>query len=370
MILILPIFIIGYPLFIIWFFYTKIYITIFTYILNINILNFIETSKFWFPFIQSLVSALIFWIVFSYYPERKRKKQLRPIIELDIYSINNELFALFDLLFRINLHSASLFQEDIHSGKLKKEDFQIALQNKCLNDTYKFEQAYFSIGENILSRYKNIEKLIDKIANLNQYADTEELLLLEQIRTNIKMYNLNEKSINEKAVSVINSQQNLGYMHQQMFELYNLYKNLQRLIFIKSKYENRNILLHKIQYLFYSDQYTECKKVIKNGKNKYESTINLLEYYDLLCDYNLSKLDYKKVEYILNKKYYNGSLVSIRSFLIELINDKEFYSLLKKLYSQEEIEHLNKILTDERNQKEAFIKINESILNFFKNKYK
>lgn len=365
-------------MFIVWFLYSKIYITIFTYILNIDILNFIETSKFWFPFIQSLVSALIFWIVFSYYPEKKRKKQLRPIIELDIYSVNNELFALFDLLFTINLHSASLFQKDIHSGKLKKEDFQIALQNKCLNDTYKYppeiEQAYFSVGENILSRYKNIEKLIDKITNLNQYADTEELLLLEQIRSNIKMYNLTEKSINENAVSVINGQQmkavisNLGYMHQQMFELYNLYKNLQRLIFIKSKYENRNILLHKIQYLFYSDQYIECKKVIKNGKNKYESTIDLLEYYDLLCDYNLSKLDYKKVEYILNKKYYNGSLVSIRSFLIELINDKKFYSLLKKLYRQEEIEHLNKILTDERNQKEAFIKINESILNFFRNK--
>lgn len=57
-----------------------------------------------------------------------------------------------------------------------------------------------------------------------------------------------------------------------------------------------------------------------------------MNYYNLLCDYKLSKLDYKKVEIILNKKYYNGSLVSLRSFFKELINDKQFYTILKNIF--------------------------------------
>lgn len=54
------------------------------------------------------------------------------------------------------------------------------------------------------------------------------------------MYNLNEKNINENAIYEVNDKQmkavvsNLGYMHQQIFELYNLYKALQKLIFYKS----------------------------------------------------------------------------------------------------------------------------------------
>ncbi len=337
--------------------------------------DFIETSKFWFPLILSIISALIFWIVFSYYPIKKREKRLRPIIELDIYSVQHELFALFDLIFKINLHSASLFQEDIHSGKLEKEDFLIALQNKCLNDTYKYPleiaPVYLSIGANILSRYDNIENLIGKITNLNQYVYSEELLLLEQIRTNIKMYNLNEKNINENAIYEVNDKQmkavvsNLGYMHQQIFELYNLYKALQKLIFIKTKYENRNIFLHKIQYLFYTEQFKKCKRIIKSGKNKFENTIELMDHYNLLCDYKLSKLDYKKVEIILNKKYYNGSLVSSRSFFKELINDKQFYTILKKIYSEVEIERLHNVLNHEKSQKEAFLKMNKNIKSFF-----
>ena len=44
--------------------------------------------------------------------------------------------------------------------------------------------------KHLVLEYENIERLIDKITNLNQYVYGEELLLLEQIRTNIKMYNL------------------------------------------------------------------------------------------------------------------------------------------------------------------------------------
>lgn len=340
-------------------------------------IQFISSSKFIFPLILSLFSALIFWLVFSYYPTKKRRKQLRPIVEYDIYCVNQGLFSIFDSLFRFNHHSASLFQTDIHSGKLTKKDFYIALQNKCMNETYMYPneiaQAYLIMGEVLLYRYNQLNETIDKIMNLNEYAYTEELLLLEQIRKNIKTYSLSEKSIKKNAGSVINGREykgvvsNLAYMHRTIYELYNLYKSLQEIIFIKSSYQNRNILIHKVQFLYYSERFIECKSVINKNNNKYENT-ELLEHYDILCDYKLKKLDYDKVEKVLKKKHYEGSLVSGREFIGEIIDDSKVLEIVRKHYEESEVNKMFEVLKDEKNTRNVFIESNKLIAKFFEEK--
>lgn len=340
-----------------------------------DVQSFINESKFWFPLLHSLLSAFIFWIVFSVYPQKKRKNQIRPIVEYDLYSIQNGLFSIFDLLFRMNMHSPSQFQAEIRSGKLVKRDFYIALQSKCLNETYLYpdqiKKSYLIIGEELLSRYESIYKLIDKVTNYNEYATTDELLLLEQIRTNLQTYSLNEKSILRSSTAIIGGQKlqavvsNLGYMYQSMYDLYMLYMELQKIIFLQAKYQNRDLLIHKVQFLYYSGQYKKCQKAIKRWMNDYPDTESLMSYYGLLCDFKLKKTNYDKVKSVLEKKYYNGSLVSSRDLLKELLADETVNSLIESLYPKEEIDSMQQVMKTEEMQKKEFLDMNNAIANFF-----
>ena len=337
--------------------------------------DFIVNSKVLFPLLRSLISAYIFWMVFSYYPTYKKKKKLRPIIEYDIYSINYGLFQIFETVFRHQDFSVSYYQSQIRSGKLKEEDFNIALQNKCLNKTYLYPKevasSYLVIGESLVEQYKKIEELIDKVMNLNEYASSDELILLEQVRKLLKTYSLNEKDVNKSAINIINGQalspvvSNLGYMRKNMYELYLLYQELQKMIFIDSSYMNRNILINKVQFLYYSGKFKNCKKVIKKGRGKYENTISLFDFYELLCDFKLGKIDYKKVEKVLGKRYYNGSLVSSRSFIKVLKDDPIIFKLIKKYYSEKEVKDCFDTIEKEDKQKDLFLMQNIEISKFF-----
>ena len=314
-------------------------------------------------------------MVFSYYPSHKKKKKLRPIIEYDIYSINSGLFRIFDMVFRYRKNSPSYYQSKIHSGKLKEKDFYIALQNKCLNKTYLYPKEiasnYLVIGESLVEQYINIEALIDKILNLNEYAHPDELILLEQIRKQLKTYSLSEKRVNKSAIDIINGQEhsavvsNLGYMRKNMYELYLLYQEIQKIIFLHSKYMNRNIIINKIQFLYYSDNFKDCKKVIKQGRGKYESTTSLFDYYELLCDFRLKKTDYRKVEKVLAKRYYDGSLVSSRAFIKVLKEDPKIFKLIEKFYSEKEINYCLETIEQEDKQKDLFLEQNIEISKFF-----
>lgn len=313
----------------------------------------------------SLVSACIFWYITVYSPDKKRRKQLRPIIEHDIYSVNQKLFQIFNLIFSI--HN----QDKIHSGKLKKKDFYITLQNKCLNETYlypkKISENYIVIGHSLAVIFEDTEELIDKILNLNKYASTDELILLEQIRKKLKTYRIDEKSVNNSAISksgypVVS---NLGYMHQNMFKLYNLYQDIQKIIFMCSEYEYREILLHKVQYLYYSDDFKGCKKAIKKGRDKYNNTSSFLDSYDILCDYNLKKNNYQKIDKYFKKRYHNGSLVSSRSFVKVLKNDLIIEKIITKYYSDNEIKYCMDTIDKESKLNDKVLKVNIQIADYF-----
>ncbi|AWY01205.1 hypothetical protein A8139_15475 [Marinomonas primoryensis] len=93
------------------------------------------------PILLSVVAAIVFWLVFSYLPERKRRKKLRPIVELALFDAYKKLFSLFDLVMRHSSHSPSFFQSKIRAGNLSEEDIQLGLQNKCLNESYLYDPA-------------------------------------------------------------------------------------------------------------------------------------------------------------------------------------------------------------------------------------
>lgn len=146
--------------------------------------------------IQSIIAAVIFWIAFSLLPEKRRLKKLRPKLEFDIYEIYRSIFFIFDCIMRFNSHSPSTFQKLIKGGKLGIEEIELGLQNKCMNESYLYDEKInallMPIGQELFERFEEIDKSVEKVFSFSNYLSTSEILLLEKIRKKLEVYNLKD----------------------------------------------------------------------------------------------------------------------------------------------------------------------------------
>lgn len=274
-------------------------------------------------------------------------------------------------------NSPSNYQNTIRSGFLIQTDIKLGLQNKCLNESYLFDsninQHLMLIGEKIFECSNNIDQLVNKVLNLSQYATADEIILLEKIRQEVRKYDFSEKAIQKSAVTVINAQKLyplvpvLYYRKNNFYDLYQLYIELQNIIFEKYSYFERNIYLFKIQFLYYSKQYSKCQTYINKHKKDFEKDLTFYKGYYSLCEYQLGN---KKEFYTLIKKCYknrpyNGSLVSSRGTLKYFIKDEKVIEILAQYHSQDEINTLKTTIEQENKIHEQFIMTNKSLLEYF-----
>ncbi|MDD3773560.1 MAG: hypothetical protein PHC38_13030 [Weeksellaceae bacterium] len=330
--------------------------------------------EFLYPISLSVIAAIIFWFAFSYFPEHSRKKRIRVKLDLEIYQVYTEIFSLFDTVFRKNNHSPSDYQSQIRGEKLNRRDIEIGLQNKCLNETYfyypEIQHALLPIGKSLYNNIQKIDRIIDRLFNFGMYLHSEEILLFENIRNKLNTYDL--ENYERNAISVIGGMQlkpvnpSLSYMTNNFNELYDLYKQLQKLVF-QNKLENRNIFVSKVQYHFYNGQYEETIKLIKNNSHKYSKDENFLNWYIFQSLYNLKRLpeSYKLIESLFEKK---AHLVSSRNSLKEYLNDKTIQELLNKYYSEKDLSELNKVIKKEELIEKAFIDNAKSLEDFYAKK--
>ena len=325
--------------------------------------------------ILSLISACIFWIFFSYWPEKKRSNKLRPVVEIFLFNVYRKIFSIFDTIMRHAEHSPSFYQSDIISGKLSKNDIELGLQNKCLNKHYKYDlniNIYLLIiGQKVQDDINDIDKLLNRILSYYTYATTEELLLLEDIREKIHTY-FNERYINHKCEYTINGEimrpvnPTLSSYKENFYEIYLLFCKLQKIV-LRKKFTNRDHFINKVQWLYYSDEYRLCikatKKAIKNQADSSEEDLVFYRSYLALSARNLNKmrLFYKYIDEIYSARPYNGSLVSSRSTLENVIKDKKVVGILNKYHTSEEITDLRKSIQQEKLVKEKFISNNKMI---------
>jgi hypothetical protein len=177
------------------------------------------------PIILSIIAAIIFWYFFSYRPEERRTRQIRKKVDINLFQIYNDLFAIFNMLLRPNSYSPSFEQQKIRSGNLKEEDIFLGLQDKCLNETYCYDknivQALKPIGKELHKIYSSIENKIDSIFHFSSCLTPDEILLLEKIRTILNVYGLDNYDRN--AVSVVAGQTlypvnpSISYMTKNLF---------------------------------------------------------------------------------------------------------------------------------------------------------
>ncbi|HWD86698.1 MAG TPA: hypothetical protein VG367_01140 [Mucilaginibacter sp.] len=323
------------------------------------------------PITLSIVSAIIFWLVFSVFPERKRRNRIRPKIDLDIYDVYTNLFSVFDLIMRPNGHSPSNYQHKIRGNKFQREDLHLGLQDKCLNELYLYDKnvanLLYPIGKELNRFASKIDIDIEHLFSFNQYLATNEILLLEKIRKKLQVYDLNadpRTSIGNKEYRPVDP--SLSYMSSNIFELYQLFIQLQEIVF-KNRYTDRNIVITRIQYYFYSDQFKKCQTLIKKATINYSKEDRFLKFYSFLCKYNLGQKSeaYFFLEDILKNK---PDLISSRDFLSNFIQDKKVIKLVKRYSLDNDFNEMIAILQREHAMRDSYINELKSLSKYYQDK--
>ncbi len=329
---------------------------------------------FFYPILLSIIAAIPFWFIFSYYPEYKRKREIREKLDLEVYQIYNNLFFLFDIILKNNNYSPSDLQSKIRGEKLNRKDIENGLQNKCLNETFLYypeiKPLLLSIGKSLYKNFQKVDRIIDKLFNFSMYLQPGEILLFENLRNKLNTYELEDWETNaisvrgEMRVKSVNP--SLSYMTNNFDEIYELYKQLQKLVF-KNRFENRNIFISKIQYLFYNGQYEETIKIIKKESHKYPKDENFLNWHIFESLYKLDKKQEacKLLESLFELK---ANLISSRSFLKDYLEDEEIKILLNKYYSEEDINELEKVIKKETKREKVFIENAKYLKEFYAKK--
>lgn len=318
------------------------------------------------PIFLGYLLSYLFYMITIYLPEKERYNQIRPKIEQQQYYVYTRLFQLVDSLFEQHF-----YQEKIRAGTLSEDDFKLALQNKCLNRTYLYDEYaswFVLIGEKLKSISKEIENEINKIYVFHDYLFGEEINLLGDIRTKLFTYDFDMNAVN----TIINGEEfrplcpNIAYMYRNYYEIYKLFLQLQKVVF-NNKFENRDLVISKIQYYFYSKQYTQCQVVIKNRTDEYVDDKNFMMCYYIKTLYELNnKMSaFENLEELFKNKL---DILSWRDLVKDLINDEEVQILLKKYYSNEEINNMENVIKQETKIKQGTMNINQVIKKYYEDK--
>ena len=338
-----------------------------------------EDSTVLLPILLSIIAAPVFWTVFSYLPERKRRKKLRPVVELTLFDTYKRLFSLFDLIMRHSNNSPSFYQSEIRSGNLSEDTIALGLRNKCLNESYRYDphvkDGLLVIGQEILDRSLELNELANKILSFHTYATAEEILLLEQIREKIRIYHFGERHINQNCETIINGQilrpvdPTISYRRRNFYEIYQLFCKLQTIV-LNRKPIDRDRFIYKMQSLYYSGQYGLCIKLVRSEGQRFETDSTLCRNYWALSEYGLGHMKnfYKIMEDTYKIRPHNGSLVSSRGTFKNLLGDNKLMEILAQFHSAKEISALRQSVEQDQKHKEAFEQINQTLEKYIKGK--
>lgn len=227
-----------------------------------------------FSVLISIVTSLIASVVFSAATDGRRWRKMRPKVEFDIYEIKLSLLHFIQTGLEINEYGRRFSFERVEAGEATIEDFNLWLQNKCLNNTYKYDEMsdrLLPIGDKLATFRDNLCRQIDRCAAYHAFMTAEEILLLKKIATKVCVYSYEENAetvIAGKVFRPVNP--TLAYMANNFLELSQLYVVLQNKIFSYRKIDrtiNRYIVsdfrIAKARKHYYAGEYRRCIRALR-----------------------------------------------------------------------------------------------------------
>lgn len=317
--------------------------------------------------IVSLKAALIFWLVFSFFPKKIRRDKIRPKLLLDKLEIYRLLSSSLFLIFKTGNKNSTLnfIIERFISNNLSEKDFELALMNKCLNETYLYDpiinKKLIVIGPTLFNNFLEINELVEEVFTFNEYLSSKEIIVLEKIRKfrtsyYIKFHDKNGIiKIGNQEIRVANPSLSQGY-----FEFFNLYKtfiNFQE-IFLKNDLKYESFILSKVQYFFAKGYFKKCKRFSKRALSKHPMLNHILPWYLFKCEYSIGnkKKAIKILEKILKEK---KEIFPYRGFVLDYMGDKNILAILKNKFTENEISKV--LIEKEERDKEENDFFNQAI---------
>jgi hypothetical protein len=321
-----------------------------------------------YPIVTSIIAGFIFWLVFSFFPDKKRNRSFSLGIINDLIKLNNMLFHYFDLLMKAHKHSPSIFQKKIHSCSLSEDEINAALQNKILNGTFNYypelSDRLICIGNELENCRSEIDETIKRLYSFNLYLSASQVQILRNIHEKIFRYSLKMKTsttIGNMTYRPVDP--SLSYMTKVLLELQEDYSQLRKVIF-KNDLVERSFVISKIQRHFYSGEYkkcvAECDKWIK--KFPFDSDLQISYKTQSLFSLGNNNLAYAQLELFLSK---NSDVLSNRVLYYPLLSDSIAYAIILKKVSQEKIDEMKKVVENENLLGKTFLASNAELKQFY-----
>lgn len=184
--------------------------------------------------VTSLIASIVFWIVFNYIPDKCRYNKVRPKVEFDIYEIFFGLAGYISIALKINEYGWSFPMNRVESGQATQQDFDLWLQNKCLNDSYKFDEMaphLLPVGPSLVKSANDLREKIERSATYYTFMTADEILLLRRISAKLFVYSYDEPATSKAGNTILYPVvPNISYMAENFYELSKLYLALQKIV--------------------------------------------------------------------------------------------------------------------------------------------
>ena len=324
-----------------------------------------------YPIISSIFAGFIFWVIFSYYPEKRRKESFGVGVFNDLMRVNNLLFQYFEIFLRHQKNSPSLFQNRIHASSISEEEFDLFLQNKIIgaeSDYYpEISAALLHVGNDVLLCRNEIDETIGRLYSFNMYLSSQQIQLLRDIQEKIFRYDLERISQEKQGEQHYRAlDPSISYMRKVLVELMDNHKKLRAILFKNNKID-RTFAISKTQNLFYSGFYSQC--VVECDR-----WIQLFPFdSDLHISYKIRALQilkrhneaYALLDYFLEK---NTEIMGYRHLYYFMIFDPTAFSIILKKISMDDVNEMKIVVERENTMEKSFLASNSSLRQFFTNK--
>ena len=336
--------------------------------------------------ITSLVASIVFYLFFQLMPERIRYRRIRTRIEAELTEIASSLFFYLEEPFRYDMHSASFFQDEMCNGFITKRDFELGLYNKCLNESYLFDENRdkMMVVGNVLKKHADeTSKKIHQVLLNQHYLTSNEILIIEDI-DRLLYTHLYDSNASTQVQNYILRPLNptLSYMGHTFYKLYLLWLELRQVMFKYSyiKREKRQgrekffgLKWSYVKFLVANKEYKRAKKEIKKLSRLQITDFQQQVLRSYCLRINLENGELKQAKELLKKMltdFSRDNLIYMRGFLNCIIDNEEMMDLCSSLCPIEEIKEWLCTVEREKRQKEAFLNQNQMLKEYYEKKSK
>lgn len=153
----------------------------------------------------------------------------------DFYWIHFYFVIYFTIIFKINAFSSVYgIQTKIISGALNIEELNLALSNKCLNESYRygeFSSEFITIGSELSRVCNDIKKYIRYIERFDEYLSSEEVVLFHKMDHQLDLISYDSLA-EHLGLRPVNP--TMACYSNIIYDLYKLFVELQKYIIVRN----------------------------------------------------------------------------------------------------------------------------------------